>query len=60
MSAQEAKDWADLAALAKPRPAPKPRTGLEDREPAPPGAESAEQFFERVAAARLLSEPCDG
>lgn len=61
-AAEEARRFAGLADSAGVAPAPpKPLpTGLENREPAAPDAESPEQFFERVALERLRSEPCDG
>lgn len=60
-AADDARKFARLADRARAAPAPKPpRTGLENREAAPPDSETPEQFYARVAALRLLSEPCDG
>lgn len=58
-AAEEARRWADLAGQARVAEPPTPRTGLENREVAPPGAETCEEFFARVAAARLLHEDAE-
>lgn len=53
-ASEEARKWADLASnprVAAPLGPPLPVQGPE---------EDPETYFERVAALRLLAEPCDG
>jgi len=52
-AAEEARRWADLAGNPRVAAPPEPPVPVQEAD------ESPEIFFARVAAARLLAEPCD-